>query len=74
MTHKYWHNGQDETEQGLHTQQSGKQAGRSVPESSSDPLPFYVAVVASSTAVVSLANLATFPLPCLVRCAIFVFE
>lgn len=57
--------------------QPGRQAGRSVPESSSDPLPFYVAVVvvvAASTAVVSLANLATFPLPCLVRCAIFVFE
>lgn len=56
---------------------SGRQAGRSVPESSSDPLPFFVAVVvivAASTAVVSLANLATFPLPCLVRCAIFVFE
>lgn len=54
--------------------QPGRQAGRSVPESSSDPLPFFVVVVAASTAVVSLANLATFPLPCLVRCAIFVFE
>lgn len=56
--------------------QSGRQAGRSVPESSSDPLPFFVptVVVVASTAVVNLANLATFPLPCLVRCAIFVFE
>lgn len=53
--------------------QPGKQAGRSVPESSSDTLPFFVPTVVV-VAVVSLANLATFPLPCLVRCAIFVFE
>lgn len=50
MTHKYWHNGQDETEQGLHTRQSARQAerqaGRSVavpvpvPETGSNRLPF----------------------------------